>query len=173
MPEPIAVKNIYLKPGEWHFGGSDTCIRTLLGSCVALVFWHPQRLIGGMCHYLLPTRTKGHKSDNSLDGHYGDEALTLLLQSIRSQGAQPSEFTLRVFGGGNMFPGITRHEKDHIGLQNVKAAKRLLQQYNLVCSASHVEGVGHRRLSFTLWDGEVKLEQTPPVLLVSQKRERL
>lgn len=173
MPEPTKIKDVYLKPGELHFGGADTRIRTLLGSCVALVFWHPQRQLGGMCHYLLPTRSKGHKVSDRLDGHYGDEALALLLQAIQMSGTQPSEFTLRVFGGGNMFPGIARNEKDHIGLQNVKAAKRLLQAHGLVCSASHVEGIGHRRLSFSIWDGVVKLEQSPPVQAPPRQRDRL
>src|SRR5690606_24666729 len=27
-----------------------------LGSCVALILWHPTRLIGGMAHIILPTR---------------------------------------------------------------------------------------------------------------------
>ncbi|RRW43384.1 chemotaxis protein CheD [Pseudomonas luteola] len=167
MTESRVIRDVYLKPGDLHFGGADTRIRTLLGSCVALVFWHPQRLLGGMCHYLLPTRSKKGAAATSpgLDGHYGDEALALLLQYIEATGAAPTEFTLRIFGGGNMFPGIARNEKDHIGLQNVKAAKQLVQAYGLVCSASHVEGVGHRRLSFSIWNGEISLEQLPPVKL--------
>ncbi|TWI54858.1 chemotaxis protein CheD [Pseudomonas duriflava] len=172
MREPGTVKEVYLRPGELHFGGADTRIHTLLGSCVALVFWHPHRLLGGMCHFLLPTRSKAPLTRSQLDGHYGDEALALLLQSIQNVGAHPSEFTLRIFGGGNMFPGIARNEKDHIGLQNVKAAKRLLQAHGLVCSASHVEGLGHRRLFFSIWDGQVRLEQSPPALPVLRPRER-
>lgn len=45
---------VTLQPGEFHFGGANTRIQTLLGSCVAITLWHPIRRIGGMCHYMLP-----------------------------------------------------------------------------------------------------------------------
>lgn len=53
--------DIFLQPGEWYFGEGNTRVRTTLGSCVAIVLWHPVRRIGGMCHYMLPSR--GRPSD--------------------------------------------------------------------------------------------------------------
>jgi chemotaxis protein CheD len=47
-----------IMPGQWHFGPEQITVKTLLGSCVALTLWHPQRRIGGMCHYLLPDRKR-------------------------------------------------------------------------------------------------------------------
>ena len=47
----------FLHPGEFQFTDDpDTRFRTLLGSCVAMTLYHPKRRIGGMSHYLLPTR---------------------------------------------------------------------------------------------------------------------
>ena len=45
---------ISLLPGELYFGQRHL-LKTLLGSCVAITLWHPQRQLGGMCHFLLPT----------------------------------------------------------------------------------------------------------------------
>jgi chemotaxis protein CheD len=49
-------RELFLHPGEYAFGDAQTRIRTLLGSCVAITFWHPVLKTGAMCHYLLPAR---------------------------------------------------------------------------------------------------------------------
>ncbi len=51
---PEDVETVVLRPGDFHFGGGHTRISTLLGSCVSITLWHPRRLIGGMCHYMMP-----------------------------------------------------------------------------------------------------------------------
>ena len=61
-----------LLAGQLYFGTQAGTVRTLLGSCVALVLWHPQRRIGAMCHYLLPGR---QRRDGSPDARFGDEAI--------------------------------------------------------------------------------------------------
>ena len=44
--------------------------------------WHPTRLIGGMCHYLLPSRDGA--SATTLDGRYAKEAMQMLMHEIRA-----------------------------------------------------------------------------------------
>lgn len=56
-----------LLAGQLYFGTQAGTVRTLLGSCVALVLWHPQRRIGAMCHYLLPGR---QRRDGSPDARF-------------------------------------------------------------------------------------------------------
>ena len=73
---------IFLQPGEIFFGDSSTRIRTVLGSCVAMTLWHPQRKVGGMCHYMLAQRRGRGEPDGALNGKYADEALQLLLREI-------------------------------------------------------------------------------------------
>ena len=55
--------NVYLPAGKFHFGGGNVRVHTLLGSCVAITVWHPLKRVGGICHYLLPTR--GSHSGNA------------------------------------------------------------------------------------------------------------
>ncbi|OXS16719.1 chemotaxis protein CheD [Zobellella denitrificans] len=43
---PGEVEEVLLQPGQFHFGGPATRVRTLLGSCVAMVLWHPRRQHG-------------------------------------------------------------------------------------------------------------------------------
>jgi chemotaxis protein CheD len=158
MPKPDPIIEIFLQPGELYFGDRHIRIRTLLGSCVSLVFWHPRRQIGGMCHYLLPSRKR---PASVLDGRYGDEAIALMLREIRAAGAEPKEFQIRLFGGGNMFPGVAKSQARLVGRKNVEAARALIQAYRLAFSEEHVEGEGHRSLLFDISSGHVSLRHLP------------
>lgn len=146
---------IFLQPGELYFGDRHTRIRTLLGSCVSLVLWHRQRQIGGMCHYMLPYRP-AHRAGGP-DGRYGDDAVQLLLAEIRAANANPADFHVRLFGGGNMFPAITRSHTTHVGKKNVEAARHILAGHRMKIDEEHVEGLGHRHLVFDLGSGHVAL----------------
>lgn len=151
--------DVYLSPGDLHFAGAGTRIRTLLGSCVSLVFWHPRHRLGGMCHYMLPTRGLPHLP---LDGRYGDEAMLLLLKAIRAHGTQACDYHLRIFGGGNMFPRVHTRAKNHIGLQNVDMAHTLITRHGLVNHGEHVGGTAHRHLIFDIWSGQLALKLATP-----------
>ena len=100
------IVEVFLMPGDFYFGDVDTRIRTILGSCVSITMWHPTRLIGGMCHYMLPSRTA--KGSGVHDGRYAEDAMQLFLQEIKSAGTRPCEYSVMLFGAGNMFPSVKR-----------------------------------------------------------------
>ena len=155
MPDTQSSREVFLNPGAWFFGSGAIRLRTILGSCVALVFWHRQRLLGGMCHYLLPRRTVAGSS--VLDGRYGNEALALLFAQMHAANVQPAEFRISVYGGGNMFPGLVRPDNHYVGKRNVEQARHLLALHHLQCHNFHVEGVGYRTVVFDLADGDIQL----------------
>ena len=80
MPE------VYLAPGEFRFATSPTRLRTILGSCVAVTLWHPERKIGGMCHYMLPSRAR---CSTALNGMYADEAIELFVRQAKAHRTEP------------------------------------------------------------------------------------
>jgi chemotaxis protein CheD len=84
--------DVFLGPGDLYFGDRTVRIRTLLGSCVAVTLWHPFARIGGMCHYVVPSRRHLGKT-NELSGHYADEAIDLLLKEIHV--TQPFRTSIR------------------------------------------------------------------------------
>ena len=156
---------IFLEPGEFHFSSDpDICIRTLLGSCVAMTMWHPRRHLGAMCHYLLPSR--GQAAKHELDGRYGDEAYLMFLKEATRHRSNPEEYEIKLFGGGNMFPDIaTRRGADlGIGEKNVKAGVALLEHFGLPLKAHHVGGAGHRVIMLDVWDGAVWVKHQTPLL---------
>lgn len=160
MTSTPTIAEVYLRPGEYHFGGPYTRIRTLLGSCVSLVLWHPHARLGGMCHFLLPTRGRATAHP---DGRYGDEVMDLLRDAISSSGTRFSEYQVRIFGGGHMFPLLQPNKRQHIGLQNVAMARRLVAERGLICHGEHVGGIGHRNLIFDIWSGQLALKQSAPL----------
>ncbi len=153
MQEPEFFIDIFLQPGEFYFGDHETRIRTLLGSCVAITMWHPARRIGGMCHYLLPSRGADITSD--IDGRYGDEALMLFLREIARNESDPKDYQVKVFGGGDMFSGLSKSSSIQVGQRNVVQALGLLAGLGFEIHAQHVGGAGHRNIFFDVWSGDV------------------
>ncbi|NQD79796.1 chemotaxis protein CheD [Phytopseudomonas seleniipraecipitans] len=159
MTKTPSIAEVYLQPGDYHFGGPYTRVRTLLGSCVSMVLWHPHARLGGMCHFMLPTR--GRPTAHP-DGRYGDEVMNLLCEAIGLSGTRVSEYQARIFGGGHMFPTLMNSNRRHVGLQNIDMARRLIAEKKLSCHGEHVGGIGHRNLIFDIWNGHLALKQTAP-----------
>lgn len=147
--------DLFVHPGEHEFADENFCVRTTLGSCVAVVLWHPQRKLGGMCHYMLPERgVRGRAADQPLNGKYAEEALQLLFNEAKSAGTDPAEYEVKLFGGGNMFPGGFSTTSG-VAARNVAAARRLAEVYRLRVKAESVGGVGYRNVVFDIARGDV------------------
>ena len=148
-----AVRRIFLEPGDFRFGASPLQFATLLGSCVTVTLWHPQRRIGGMCHYMLAERAHGRH--RSLDGRFGNEAFRLFDAAIAKADSLPTQYQAKIFGGGDMFPGADF--RLNVGAKNILMAHEQLRQRGIRLLAEHTGGAGHRKLVFDLSNGEVRL----------------
>jgi len=156
MQPPDSFMEIFLNPGEYYFGDHETRIRTVLGSCVSMTLWHPRLRVGGMTHFMLPTRSsEGTPAESDLDGRYADEALELLMAEIDAVGAPHREYQVKLFGGGNMFPTITKQGQPTLGDKNIDTARDLIGRYGFPCAAEHLGGKGHRNVIFDVWSGDV------------------
>lgn len=148
---------VYLKPGDWHFGGPRTCIRTTLGSCIAFTLWHPETKLGGMCHYMLPRRP-GRPDTALLDGRYASDAMQLLEQAARNKGILLQDCETKMFGGADMFRLPASHTRS-VATQNIAAAERLVTQYGLQLGAQDVGGNRYRQIIFLTDSGDVWVRQ--------------
>jgi chemotaxis protein CheD len=154
MKKPANVREIYLQPGQFHFGERNTRIRTILGSCVSIVMWHEKHLIGGMCHYILPKRNRSIL--DKPDGRYAEEAIELFMARIHTANTRSRDYQVKIFGGGNMFPQYTKRGKcADVPCQNVIAARTLIKRYGLNLVGEHLGGAGHRQIYFDIWNGHV------------------
>lgn len=147
---------VYLLPGDFHFGDKNTRISTVLGSCVSIAVWHPLLRIGGMSHSMLPDR--GRKGNSGLDGHYADEAIELFLREIGKRNTSPAEYQVKLFGGGSMFRQAISERAFNVAGSNIEAARMLLKAGGFNIHAEHVGGSGHRSIIFDLCDGNVRVK---------------
>ncbi len=145
---------IFLEPGDFHFGAAPLRLKTLLGSCVTVTYWHPRLHVGGMCHIQLPRRPL-RPVDGELDGHYADDAFLMFDQALERLHTPARDYVVKLFGGGNMFTGQARALD--IGGKNVAAVRVELARRSLAPAVEHVGGSGHRKLVFDLASGHVWL----------------
>lgn len=158
--------DIFLQPGELFVADAGFQIRTILGSCVSITLWHPVSRIGGMSHFLLPTRGN-QVLEHELDGRYGDEALLLMFKDLKAAGINHKHCQAKVFGGGNMFPGHTHASKITVGQRNGEAACALLQRHGIEVVTESLYGEGHRQIIFNVSNGDVWSRQVKPSRLES------
>ncbi len=142
-----------LMPGQWHFGQSGL-LKTLLGSCVGITVWHPLRHCGGMCHYLLPSRTR--KGNEPLDGRYGDEALSLMVQQMQRLGTKPQDYIAHLYGGADTMPdGV--NIKFNIGERNIEKGMLLIDHYGFQLEGVDVGDFVPRTVTLSLPGGQVTI----------------
>ncbi len=158
-PAPMPT-DVMLMPGELFFGEKIPCLRTLLGSCVAVTLWNPKRRIGGMCHFLLPGRTRPANAPR--DGKYGDEAIAMMVDAIRRAGTRPQDYEAHLYGGADTMPDIERAMR-YVGERNIETGWRLIDQFGFNLVGVDVGENVPRVVRMNLLTGEVDMKRGQPV----------
>lgn len=151
--------DVTLHPGDLLFyrpdGRRTGKLKTLLGSCVSVVLWHPKIGFAGMSHGVLPSRPR--KTDtHSRDSRYCDDAVAQLAREIEFVGALPKHFHAYVIGGGQSATSQLPESKS-IGSRNVDITLTELRRRAFVITGTHVGGSGYRRVELDLGTGFVQV----------------
>lgn len=152
----LPVQPVYLRPGEIWFGEQNHCVRTLLGSCIAITLWHPGRRLGGMCHYLLDTGDR--VQHESQPGYYAEDAIDWFARQLDRYRVPVTEIQAKVFGGAGMFPGSMPRAGGYrfdVARRNIDRGFALLDRMGVDVVARDVGGHRHRNLYFEVWSGAV------------------
>ena len=160
MSPDSVFREVFLNPGDYAFGDEQTRLRTILGSCVAVTFWHPTLRIGAMCHYLLPSRAPGQPGPPG--GKYANEIIALIAERFKSQNILPGDLEVKMFGGSSMFPGLTLGESLSIGTKNIHMGLAILNRSGFNILNYDLAGGTNRTVVFELWSGEVWVRQGQP-----------
>ena len=144
--------------GQWAVAGSPTRIRTLLGSCVGVVFYDRVAKLGGLAHVVLP------EAHGIVDhpGKYADTAIPALMADFnRRLGTKVRpRLIAKLVGGANMFqidPGTRENSGLNIGQRNQEAIEHILDKLTIPIIARDVGGTTGRRLTLDTTSGVITI----------------
>lgn len=147
---------VKILPGEYFATTDDTIIVTVLGSCVAVCLRDPQKLIGGMNHFLLPSDGSPSTSPVSESARYGVYAMELLVNQMLKLGADKRKLEAKVFGGGNVLKGFTGLS---VGERNAEFILDYLYTEQIPILANDLLDVYPRKVYFSPHSGKVKVRK--------------
>ena len=84
--------------GGVHASAEPQLVKTLLGSCIAVCLYDPEKAVGGMNHFMLP-RGLSEEGDPT---RFGVHAMDSLIGVMMRLGADRRRFVAKVFGGAHV-----------------------------------------------------------------------
>jgi two-component system, chemotaxis family, protein-glutamate methylesterase/glutaminase len=152
----------HLKVGQVVVAEDPAIISTVLGSCISVCMYLPGYNIGGAIHYALPAiRNDQDLIKDAL--RFGDQAIAILIDELEAaSGCARSSFKAKIVGGAD----IAAHSSSiSVGPDNIKIARRILQQNNIEVIAQDVGGKAGRKMLFHTDTGRLQVallnEQLP------------
>ena len=145
-----------LLPGEYYVTGRDMVLVTVLGSCVSACIRDRLTGIGGMNHFMLPDACPEQDDPASLSARYGAYAMEVLINNLITLGAQRTLLEAKLFGGGNVLPGMTMM---NIGQRNADFALRFLDAEKIRVVAHDLIDVYPRKVYFFPKSGKVLIKK--------------
>jgi chemotaxis protein CheD len=145
-------KRIHIIQGEYHVTDDpEVALATVLGSCVAACVRDPVAGVGGMNHFLLPgemDRSGGQQAERDMV-----HIMELLLNGLFKRGAQRSRLEAKLFGGANMFNGLT-----DIGAKNAAFAEQFLRHEGVSVLGGSLGGRSGRRVEYWPVSGRARAQ---------------
>ncbi|HMX16613.1 MAG TPA: chemotaxis protein CheD [Rhodocyclaceae bacterium] len=156
---------ININPGGWAVD-KQRPIATLLGSCVAVCLFDPLFKLGGMNHFLLPSRSGSHADTDVVLA--GDYAMEVLVNAMLAKGARKDRMVAKAFGGGTIVSNI----RMAIGERNAEFAKEWLAREGVVLAASDFLGPWSRKVILDPATGDVWCRRMPVTQAVAAEVTR-
>lgn len=105
------IEAVKLLPGEYYVSARDMLLVTVLGSCVAACIRDVRLGVGGMNHFMLPEGDVHGPASGA--ARYGTFAMEVLINHLLKLGARREHLEAKVFGGGNVLPGLAQANVGH------------------------------------------------------------
>lgn len=163
-PDPRTARR-YISQGEYAIGSdSDEVIATVLGSCVAVCLYDPERAVGGMNHILLP---EGESIEDRRT-LFGAHSMEVLINELMKSGARRTLLRAKFFGGARMIDSIGR-----AGQLNAEFAGRYLQSEGIAVEASSIGGTLARRVEFWPASGRARMRFIDDLAILDERGPKL
>ncbi len=131
--------------GEFAVGKDDEQIafKTLLGSCVAIMFYDTKTKIKAMNHFLLPST---HNSNE--DMKYGLYSVEAMLNEMYKLGCNKNSMVAKISGGADIM-SLNISMANSIGHRNVEFAKDFCKAEGFKLLSEHTRGEHGRLILLT------------------------
>jgi chemotaxis protein CheD len=152
---------VYVQPGESHLVHGPAILRTVLGSCVGVTFWHEFLELGGLCHPMLPRHPGTQQGTMTLAAarRYVDFAIRDLAEQFDSLGARRGEIEVKLFGGADVLRIQERGSRPTVGCMNREMALEVLRSEGFDVAASQLGGPVGFHIDFYTATGDVLLRR--------------
>jgi chemotaxis protein CheD len=152
-----SVEVVSVAIGHWAVACAPVKVRTLLGSCVGVVFYDRVARLGGLAHIVLPT------SRGVVDhpGKYADTAIPAMIADFeRRLGTQARpRLIAKLVGGASMFQvNPSANSALNIGQKNQEAIEKILADLRIPILARDLGGTAGRRLTLDTASGIVAIK---------------
>ena len=132
-----------LLPGEYYVAVRDMLLVTVLGSCVAACVRDTRLGMGGMNHFMLPDSDANEPASSS--ARYGTYAMEVLINHLLKLGARRENLEAKVFGGGNVLPGLTQA---NVGHKNAAFVEEFLRTEGIRIAARDLADIFPRKVYY-------------------------
>ena len=127
-----------------------------LGPCIGMILYDPNIKVAGLLHYQLPTE-KGHETRAKENPYmFADTGVPLLFEGMEKLGAKKDRLVVSIFGGASM---LADDKIFKIGVQNTRAAKKLLWQFCVNIANEDTGGKVSRTVGIEIETGRIRLQK--------------
>lgn len=132
--------------GEIAVEQSPIKIQTVLGSCVAVIFYDKMKKLGGMTHIMYP------RVDSKFDTHGAKEAVLKVYKKMQELGCTKTTLDCSIYGGSH-----TQKFGIDIGKNNVDVAKSTLIELGIKINREDIFGEKAREVTLDTSTGKVNV----------------
>lgn len=159
----ITGRHYFLHPGQIIVTADESPIVTILGSCVAMTVYSPDKKIGGIFHALLPEHLeKSWRISNSPpvspDPDYVDYSFYYIKNRLSELGIDITQTRLMLFGGGDVLQTLATGKSASVGKKNVEMIKGIIEREKLRIAAEDTGGTKARKIIFHPGSGKTSVE---------------
>lgn len=168
------IAELHVRIGQVKVGRPGQVLTAILGSCIGIGFFLPQRQIYGLAHCLLsksaataagaPAATpKRVREDGQVvgDGRHVDKAIQSLLSMMDIQEDEHKKLRVVLAGGANMSMPLDTPPAQLVGSVNAKFARQAIRGARLRLLDDDLGGLNGRRISIDCDSGEYEIHHIP------------
>ena len=155
-------RTVFLQPGELFTGEMGVRVKTVVGSCLAIVMRAPRLGLASIAHCLLPLAGVSADALPRTEAlRYVDTTLELMLRAFAGRGAAAEEMEVKLFGGADDLVWSEGTSVYHVGQRNVNTARAILARRAFTVAAQDVGGRRGRVVECDTGTGDVFVRMLP------------